>query len=175
MNGSACGLAVLPRHLCKPGKMLTLCSGLAGAWLAPLSCSPCALQVVQVAKWHGRMIVRLMQPDRHAAWVDLQELAANAACITIVQVSNSLCDSLPAQLHVLTAHTASAPAACGCCHSACLRAWPNGPDCISTSHPVRSAVGWLVLPHVLPVGTALRRSLFISWPPKTPSCLSLTG
>ena len=68
-------------------------NGTAGAWPSPLSCPACALQVVQVAKWHGRMIVRLLQPDKHAAWVDLQELAANAACITIVQVSHSLCEA----------------------------------------------------------------------------------
>ena len=92
MNGSiACQSVVLPWHPCSPGKMLILCTGMAGAWPSPLSRPACALQVVQVAKWHGRMIVRLLQPDKHAAWVDLQELAANAACITIVQVSHSLC------------------------------------------------------------------------------------
>ena len=102
-------------------------NGPAGAWPSPLSCLACALQVVQVAKWHGRMIVRLLQPDKHAAWVDLQELAANAACITIVQVSHFFCKACleifmcrQARLHEHLQHVHAAAQ-----HAFMLARWPR--------------------------------------------------
>ena len=182
--GGPAQASVQPRQRCSVRAMAWL-----GQWPSPLSCPACALQVVQVAKWHGRMIVRLLQPDKHAAWVDLQELAANAACITIVQVRS--CSVKPA-CTAACAGSSHCISTCKHVHAAAQHVFVLGPapQTASAAHTLSACLHCCtLLPADLPAGQQLadmpccmyclltlrcRRHPFTSWPPKTPSRLSLT-